>query len=74
MVVFCTYYSIEAQAAQPAIFNRLSLLLLLLLLLSLSLSLSLSLLLLLLLGGSVEKMWFFSNGPNSTSECFNLLY
>jgi hypothetical protein len=25
------------------------------------------------LGGLVEKM-IFSNGPNSTSECFNLLY
>ena len=25
-------------------------------------------------GGPVEKMCFFSNGPNFTSECFNLLY
>ncbi len=24
--------------------------------------------------GPVEKMCFFLNGPNSTSECFNLLY
>ncbi len=26
------------------------------------------------IGGPVEKTWFFSNGPNSTSECSKLLY